>query len=165
MAQCVFYIAGLTAAFFAGFMVFQRSLYMSALCLLAVLFQAAVLFYVIGAPMLAFLQIMIYAGAVMVLIVVTIMASQAAPAQTRGRLFLPGPVIWLGLLAPVLELGLILVETGVQGGALGCALAVQGRIGAVLFGPYAAATEAVTFLMFLAALAVVSARKTEGEAL
>lgn len=152
--------AGAIAVIFAGLMLFQRSLYACALCLLFVLMQTSLLFLLAGAPLLAFLQIMIYAGAVMVLVVVTIMAAPG-PAAGGGwsRLAIPRPLAVAGLLLPIAELAVVSARGGLgQAGALGSAMAAQTRIGPILFGPYAVATEAVGILMLLSGLAVLGRR-------
>lgn len=159
MAQMAMALAGLTAASFAVLMVFQRSLYASAICLLVVLLQAAVFFFFAGAPLLAFLQVMIYAGAVMVLVVVAVMSAPSPPADLWSRLSLPGPLVALGLLAPVLETVLFLWRGEHSPGSIGNALEVQSRIGPVLFGNYAVGTEAVGLLLFLSALAMTGSRR------
>lgn len=152
--------AGTAAAFFAWLMLFQRSLYACALCLLFVLMQTSVLFLLAGAPLLAFLQIMIYAGAVMVLVVVTIMAAPSPPTGGGwSRLSIPRPLAVAGLLLPLAELAAIAARGGLpQAGAGGAGLGAQSRIGSVLFGPYALATEAVGLLMLLSGLAVLGRR-------
>lgn len=145
---------GAAAVLFAGLMLAQRSLYTAAVCLLAVLLQTAALFYLSGAPLLAFLQIMIYAGGVMVLIVVTIMASP----EKMPKLTPPGwagkPLAVAALCVPAVLLGLLLSRAAAPATTAGSARA----LGPILFGPYAVATEAVTLLMFLAALALVGRR-------
>lgn len=146
--------AALAACVFAVLMVFQRSLYACAICLLAVLLQTAALFYFAGAPVVAFLQIMIYAGAVMVLIVVTIMAARAGQGAGFQTLSAPKPLAAAAVMLPMLELAFILSGAGFPSGSPAAGQAVQGQIGGVLFGSYAVATEAVTVLMFLAGLAV-----------
>lgn len=145
-------VAGVVAAFFAGVMLLHRSLYVSAISLLAVLLQTAVLFLLCGSPLLGLLQVMIYAGAVMVLVVVTIMASGAEGARFADFSF-PRPLAWAGLIAAVLETALIL-SRGTAPAAVAVDLGLSAQLGAVLFKPYALATEAVTVLMFLAALAI-----------
>ena len=145
-------VAGIVAAFFAGVMLLHRSLYVSAVSLLVVLLQTAVLFLLCGSPLLGLLQVMIYAGAVMVLVVVTIMAAGAEGDRFADFSF-PRPLAWLGLVAAVAETALIL-SSGSAPAAVAVDPALQVQLGAVLFKPYALATEAVTLLMFLAALAI-----------
>ncbi len=154
-------IAGSVAVFFAGVMLLSRSLYLSAVSLLVVLLQTAVLFLLCGSPLLGLLQVMIYAGAVMVLVVVTIMAAGNEGGRFADLSF-PRPLAWLGLVSAVAETALILSK-GSAPAAVAVDPALQAGIGAVLFKPYALATEAVTLLMFLAALAIAPA-KGDGEA-
>lgn len=148
--------AGLCAVALTGVIVFSRNLYVCALALLGVLLQVSVLFYFSGAPLLAFLQIMIYAGAVLVLVVVAIMAAPLKAKALWSDFSLPRPLIVLGVLLPAGVLGALL-----RGAPAAPVLAASGdgALGAVLFGPYALATEAVTILMLLASLAVVEERK------
>lgn len=151
-------LAGATAVVFAVLMILSRSLYASAMCLMVVLIQASVLFYFSGSPMMGFLQIMIYAGAVMVLVVVTIMAAPAKVERRWGALSLPKPLAVGGLLLPVVEVLLMMSRADPAGAAVG-ASGAQDALGAVLFGPYAIATEAVGLLLFVSALAMVDGQK------
>lgn len=149
-------LAAGAAVVFTGVLALQRNLYVSALSLLGVLLMASVLFYFSGAPLLAFLQIMIYAGAVMVLVVVAIMAAPIRVRQAWSKVSVPRPLAVLGALLPAAGLAVLLA-----GGPppVPAAAAAEQALGSVLFGPYALATEAVTVLMLLAALAVVEDRR------
>jgi NADH-quinone oxidoreductase subunit J len=148
--------AGVCAVALTGLILFSRNLYVCALALLGVLLQASVLFYFSGAPLLAFLQIMIYAGAVLVLVVVAIMAAPLKAGKLWSDFSLPRPLTLLGVLFPAVVLAILLcgAPAAPAAGASG-----EAALGAVLFGPYALATEAVTILMLLASLAVVGERK------
>lgn len=152
-------LAASVAVFFAGTMVFSRSLYVSAVCLLVVLLQTGVIFLLRGAPLLGFLQVMVYAGAVMVLVVITIMATGGEPEQGFRRFAdfsFPRWLAYLGLAAAALEIGATLVVAGRGTGAVAPAdPALAAAFGTALFKSYALATEAVTLLMFLAALAIL----------
>lgn len=145
-------VAGVVAAFFAAVMLLHRSLYVSAVSLLIVLLQTALLFLLCGSPLLGLLQVMIYAGAVMVLVVVTIMAAGAEGERFADFSF-PWPLAWLVMIVAVGETALIL-SRGSAPAAVPVDPALQIQLGAMLFKPYALATEAVTLLMFLAALAI-----------
>lgn len=150
-------VAGVVAVLFSGVMLLHRSLYVSAVSLLVVLLQTAVLFVLCGSPLLGLLQVMIYAGAVMVLVVVTIMAAGAEGPRFSDFSF-PRPLAWLGLFAAVAETALILSHTTAPA-AVAVSPDLQAQLGAVLFKPYALATEGVTLLMFLAALAIAPERE------
>lgn len=150
--------AGAIAVVFAGVMLLHRSLYVSAVSLLVVLLQTAVLFLLCGSPLLGLLQVMIYAGAVMVLVVVTIMAA-GHEGERFADLSFPRSLAWLGLLSVAVETALILSHGSAPAPAAADP-ALQAGFSAVLFQPYALATEAVTLLMFLAALAIAPEPET-----
>lgn len=145
-------VAGSVAVLFAGVMVFARSLYVSAVSLLVVLLQTAILFMLNGAPLLGLLQVMIYAGAVMVLVVITVMASGGASGPRFADFSIPRPVAVAGLVACAVQIAASARLTGLPDGAIDPALSAQ--LGVVLFKPYVLATETVTVLMFLASLAI-----------
>jgi NADH:ubiquinone oxidoreductase subunit 6 (subunit J) len=155
--------AGAAAVAFAALMLTQRSLYAAAICFLAVVLQASVLLYASGARLLALLLLLIYAGAVAVLIVVAIQVGGgdprgAAPRSRWNRLGLPWPVLGAGLLLPVFAAALLAARAvGSPGsGRPDCLTAGDSALGLALFGPYAAAAEAVALLMLFAALAVIN---------
>ncbi|MDX6769121.1 MAG: NADH-quinone oxidoreductase subunit J [Elusimicrobiota bacterium] len=148
--------AGALAVVFGVVMLLHRSLYVSAMCLLAVLLQTGVIFAACGAPLLGLLQVMIYAGAVMVLVVVTVMAAGGRTGPRFADFSIPRPLAWAGLAAALVEGAWLLA--GAAGASPAPAVAhpaLQLGLGAALFKPYAVATEAATLLMFLAALALI----------
>jgi NADH-quinone oxidoreductase subunit J len=140
-------------------MLINRSLYVSAVCLLVVLLQTGLIFVLRGAPLLGFLQVMVYAGAVMVLVVITIMATGGEPAKGFERFAdfsFPRWLAVLGLAASAVEIGVVLLSGGFSGAGVPPAdPALAAGLSRALFQSYAPATEAVTLLMFLAALAVL----------
>ncbi|MFQ5904034.1 MAG: NADH-quinone oxidoreductase subunit J [Candidatus Binatia bacterium] len=77
--------------------IFQRNVVHSAMSLVATLFLIAVLFLTLEAPMVGILQILVYAGAIMVLFIFVIMLLNPAVLERR-RIF------WwsLGVLAALL---------------------------------------------------------------
>lgn len=152
-------LAGAVAAAFAGVMLFSRSLYVSAVCLLVVLLQTGLIFLLRGAALLGLLQVMIYAGAVMVLVVITIMATGGEPEAGFSRFAdfsFPRWLAFLGLAAAAAEVAVTLCVGGASSAPVApAAPALAAGFASTLFNSYALATEAVTLLMFLAALAVV----------
>ncbi|MGH9335976.1 MAG: NADH-quinone oxidoreductase subunit J family protein, partial [Vicinamibacteria bacterium] len=134
-----------------------RSLYSAAICFLGVVCSSAAFLFLSGAELLALLQVLIYAGAVMVLIVITIMASNREPPERWSRLLVPRPLALLVLIAPaavVVVLAFSSLASTPGAGAAPELVAARARVGSVLFGTHAVATEAVTLLMFFAALAL-----------
>ncbi|OGS38934.1 MAG: hypothetical protein A2506_05835 [Elusimicrobia bacterium RIFOXYD12_FULL_66_9] len=154
-------LAGAVAVVFAGVMLFHRSLYVSAVCLLVVLLQTGVIFLLRGAPLLGLIQVMVYAGAVMVLVVVTIMASGggAGDAPRFADFSFPRWLAFLGLAAALLEGALTLRGLGSAPVMVAAAPGLSAAFGQALFTSYALATEAVTLLMFLASLAIAPDRE------
>ena len=152
-------LAGAVAAAFAGVMLFSRSLYVSAVCLLVVLLQTGLIFLLRGAALLGFLQVMVYAGAVMVLVVITIMATGGEPEAGFARFAdftFPRWLAFVILAAVAVEVGLTLFIGGASSAPVRPAdPALAAGFSTALFSSYALATEAVTLLMFLAALAVL----------
>ncbi len=152
------FLSGAVACVFAILMVLQRSLYSAALCLLGVIGSSAALFLLSGAPLVAFLQVMIYAGAVMVLIVVTIMASRPSPARF-AETAVPKPIAVLAAIGIFAELlALAGKSPNDYVGFLGI---TRNPLGPVLFTSYGPATEAVTLLLFISALAVLDSRPSK----
>jgi NADH:ubiquinone oxidoreductase subunit 6 (subunit J) len=151
--------AGAIGAVFAVLMLAQRSLYASAICLLVTLTQVGAIFYLLGFQLLAFLQVLIYAGAVMVLLVEAVMAAPPRLEDRFSRLSVPKPIAAAAPLALLLEL----VAWGVLGAPAQAVPTISApqsaKLAAILFGRFAPLTEAVGLLILLAALAVVETSK------
>jgi NADH-quinone oxidoreductase subunit J len=118
------------------------------LYLILSLLAVAVLFYTLGAPLAAALEVMVYAGAIMVLFLFALMLldlRSAGPEEGTGgpRSLLP----WLGagLLAAVLLAEMVYVFLRAPGGGL--AQVAPAEVGAALFGPYLLAVELASFLL------------------
>lgn len=140
----------------AVLMVFQRSLYASAICLMGVLLQIAVLYFLLGAELLSLLQVLIYAGAVMVLIVLAIMASPPRLARLWAEFHLPRWLVGGVLAVAALELGMLL-KMGASSSAAPAPInrALEREMAALLFGRYALMTEAVGLIILVSALSML----------
>ncbi len=93
----VFYLVAAIAVIAALNVIFQRTPVYSALSLIVVLCALAVLYLLLGAEFLAVIQVIVYAGAIMVLFVLVIMlvnARREVPSD-RSRLahWLGGPLL------------------------------------------------------------------------
>jgi len=136
----------------------------SALSLVGVMGSLAVLYLLLGAEFIAAAQVIVYAGAVMVLFVFVIMllnAGSEPPAPVRKMVTFLGPpllVIFLGVIAFVIQAVLPKGDTVVFG-----APGVKGSaydIGHVLFTQYLLPFEITSVLILIAILgAIVLARK------
>lgn len=76
-------LAGLAIAF-SLLVIFQRNVVYSAVSLIGVLFILAVLFLTLDAPMVGILQILVYAGAIMVLFLFVIMLLNPRALEPRS---------------------------------------------------------------------------------
>jgi NADH-quinone oxidoreductase subunit J len=119
------------------------------LYLILSLLAVAVLFYTLGAPLAAALEVIIYAGAIMVLFLFALMLLDLrAPEQGEGagsRRVAP----WLGAgaLAAVLLAEMVYAILRAPGG--GPARVSPQEVGAALFGPYLLAVELASFLLLV----------------
>lgn len=134
---------------------FQKTLYGAAMCLLGVLLETAVLFILVGAPLLGFLQVLIYAGAVMVLVVIAILASPPRLAERWAVLSVPRPAAWLAPLAVFAGFSGAAGHLLASGTLPQAGPALERAMARLLFGPWALATEAVGVLVLVASLSVL----------
>jgi NADH-quinone oxidoreductase subunit J len=149
--EITFYLAS-TVAVFTTLMAITRANAVHALLYLVVsLLAVALIFFTLGAPFAAVLEVIIYAGAIMVLFIFVIMMlnlGEEAAHQERQWL-LPG--IWIGptTLAVILLVELIHVLS--DGELSRTAFAVDAKqVGILLFGPYLLAVELASMLLLAA---------------
>ena len=148
MMENLFYIAAFVALL-STLLALTRSNAAHALIYLIVsLLAVAVVFFLMGAPFAAALEIVIYAGAIMVLFVfVIMMLNLGESGDARERQWLE-PRIWLlpSILAAVLLAELIAVEITADGLTSGAEVSPR-QVGLTLFGPYVLAVEIASMLL------------------
>ena len=163
----VFYLSA-AVALAATFMVITRAHAVHALLYLVVsLLAVAMILYVLGAPFAAALEVIVYAGAIVVLFVFVVMMLGVGHDATLGARRLLDPAAWTGptLLALVLaaELGYVLLGSG-QGDVMGSRVVAAKEVGIVLFGPYLLAVELASLLLAAALVAAYHVgRHAQGE--
>lgn len=144
----LFYVAA-TVALAATVLAMTRTNAIHALIYLIVsLLAIAVIFYLIGAAFAAALEIVIYAGAIMVLFVfVIMMLNLGEKGDQRERQWLR-PSIWFGpgFLALILFAELLYMLNGVEGPVSTKAVSAK-EVGLTLFGPYVLAVEIASMLL------------------
>jgi NADH-quinone oxidoreductase subunit J len=104
--QIIFFIVAALLIVSSVLVVFQRNVVHSAVALVAALFLIAILFLSLNAPMVGVLQILVYAGAIMVLILFVIMLLNPVGLEQRRSLWwgaggISG-LLLVAVLAPVL---------------------------------------------------------------
>jgi len=144
-----FYISG-AIAILATLMVITRANAIHALLYLIVsLFAIAVTFFVLGAPFVAALEIIIYAGAIMVLFVFVVMLlnlGEAAAKQEREWL---NPGMWIGpaLLALALLIELVIMLTSGGQGVIDISSVTPKDVGISMFSTYLLGVELASMLL------------------
>ncbi len=161
MVALFYILAALTVVAALG-VILQRKPVYSALSLIVVLGSLAVIYLTLGAPFIAVIQAIVYAGAIMVLFVLVIMLLNARreEASNRSRV-----ARWLGLplLAAFLVEILLLVHEGFPAAAAPAAAdGSPAAIGKVLFRHYVLPFEVTSLLILVAIVgAVVLAKKQQ----
>lgn len=158
----LFYICAALAVLAALNVILQRTPVYSALSLIVVLCALAVVYLLLGAEFMAVIQVIVYAGAIMVLFVFVIMLLNARPEAPSQRSRLAR---WLG--APLVAAFLVEMLVAIwqqfpaaRGPAAAAMDAGPAAIGHLLFRNYVLPFEVTSILVLVAILgAVVLAKK------
>ncbi len=145
----VFYISAAIAVAATLLMLRQLNAVHALIYLVISLLAVAVVFYTLGAPFAAALEVIIYAGAIMVLFVFVVMLLNLGQAAIRFERKLLGKGSWIcpAVLAAILiaELTWLLIE-GV--GPMYPPMTIGPvEVGAALFGPYMIGVELASMLL------------------
>ena len=147
----------------------QRNPIYSVLLLIAFFGALSGLYVLLNAPFVAVIQIVVYAGAIMVLFLFVVMLLNAPHEETdaderRHLLLRTGPMRFGGFLAVALVLELVwaLSKGGESGAFAGGSVSSVAAIGRSLFTDYAFAFEVTSVLILVALVgAVVLAKRDE----
>jgi NADH-quinone oxidoreductase subunit J len=144
-----FYIAAAVAVVATALVIINLNVVHALLCLVVSFLAVAIVFYVLGAPFAAALEVIVYAGAIMVLFVfVLIMLNTGGAAIQQERHWLT-PWIWVGpvgLSAILLGEFVYLLWRNPVAAANGGVVEPR-QVGALLFGPYLLAVELASMLL------------------
>jgi NADH-quinone oxidoreductase subunit J len=146
--ELAFYIAGAVAVISTVLMLTRLNVVHALLYLIMSLLGVAVVFYTLGAPFVAALEVIVYAGAIMVLFVfVVMMLNLGAHAADAEKQWLT-PGIWTGpvLLAAILMIEVVYLVRGAAAG-IGAGAVDPKQVGIALFGPYLIGVELASMLL------------------
>ncbi len=148
MMEVLFYLAATIALLATGLALTRANAAHALIYLIISLLAVAVVFFLMGAPFAAALEIVIYAGAIMVLFVFVIMmlnVGEEGIAREREWLQIRN---WIlpGVLAALLLLELILALRHAPATTSGIAVTPK-EVGLALFGPYVLAVEIASMLL------------------
>jgi NADH-quinone oxidoreductase subunit J len=158
----IFYILAAVIIVTTGVAITRRNLVHAVIYLIFSFFGSALLFYLFGAPLLAVLEVIIYAGAIMVLFLFIVMMLRA---ETGGeRLFplsqwLPAAVFGLAYLA--LGIAIIVADPNSRI-PLKTARAEPGAFGRFIFEKHWLSIEIVSLLLLVALIgALILGRRSK----
>ena len=158
-----FFVLATLSVVFSLAVVFQRNPVHSAMALVVTLFLVAILFLTLDAPMVGVLQILVYAGAIMVLFLFVIMLLNPEALERRRAL-------WWGLgsvaaLLFVFEFTAFLSDLparGAEGAAMGEGFGGPERLAQSLFHDFVLPFEVASVLLLVAIVGAVVLAKREG---
>ena len=164
LATAVFYLLGIIILTATGLAVTRRQPVHAVLYLIVAFLATAALFFLLGAPLLAAFMVIIYAGAIMVLVLFVIMLFQRSPHEI-GLVPQWGPATLLGAVFLAVAVIMVFKDPG-SGIVLKGAVAQPRDFGRFLFDRYWLAIEIVSILLFVALVAIIQLgkRKTGGGA-
>jgi NADH-quinone oxidoreductase subunit J len=148
----IFYIFALVIVMSTLLAVTRKNMVHAVIYLIISFFGSAGLFYLMGAPLLAALEIIIYAGAIMILFLFIVMMLRVA--ETGKRVFAPVqwiPAAMLSAVVFILMAYLCFVMPGPRG-KMGAAVAEPGVFGLFLFQHHWLSIEIVSLLLLVAAI-------------
>ncbi|HUL11503.1 MAG TPA: NADH-quinone oxidoreductase subunit J [Methylococcaceae bacterium] len=148
MELVLFYLSALIAVGSTLMVVIQVNAVHALLYLIVSLLASGFIFYLLGAYFAAVLEVIIYAGAIMVLFVFVVMMlnlGQKTIAQEKSWLY---PGIWRGpvILSSLLLLELVYILARTPTGSAGQVVDSK-SVGIALFGPYLLTVEAASMLL------------------
>lgn len=143
-----FYLAALVAVISTAMVITRINAVHALLFLIVSLLAVGMVFYLLGAHFAAVLEVIVYAGAIMVLFVFVIMMlnlGQRTVEQERAWL---QPSMWLApsVLSAILLVELIVVMRG-DHSISGATLVGAREVGVLLYGPYLLAVELASMLL------------------
>jgi NADH-quinone oxidoreductase subunit J len=145
----VFYISAVVAIFATLEVITQLNPVHALLYLIVSLLAVALVFYTLGAPFIAALEVIIYAGAIMVLFVFVIMILNLGTRAVSQESQWLKPRVWVGpiILVAVLMAELVYVLTFTGGPITGTVIVEPRQVGIALFGRYALGVELASMLL------------------
>lgn len=161
--QLVFYMASAVAVMSTLFVISARNAVHGLLYLVLSLLSVAAIFFTLGAPFAGLLEVIVYAGAIMVLFIFVVMMLNLGDRSVALEKQWLQPRVWIGpAILSALMLGLMLyalsLETLHEAGAQEIdALAV----GKALYGPYLLVVEFGSMLLTAALVAAYHLGKHE----
>jgi NADH-quinone oxidoreductase subunit J len=143
-----FYVAAAIAIVSTVLMITRLNAVHALLYLVVSLLAVATVFFILGAPLVAALEVIVYAGAIMVLFIFVMMMLNIGDRATRMERAWLSPGAWVG---PAILAVLLVIEFGYTLRSAGRSELVHEtapkEVALVLFGPYLLGVELVSMLL------------------
>lgn len=145
----VFYLAAAVAVVSTVMVVTRTNVVHALLYLIVSFLSVAMVFFMVGAPFAAALEVIVYAGAIMVLFVFVVMMFNLGTETVRQEGRWHDPKAWTGpvVLACILLGELVYVLAHEQGHVTGMSEITPRHVGLLLYGPYILGVELASMLL------------------
>ncbi len=145
----LFFLASFVAIFSSLMTITRVNAVHALLYFIVSLFSSAVLFYLLGAPFVAALEVIVYAGAIIVLFLFAVMLLNLGQrgVEDEKRLLRPSTWIGPGLLAAVLVGEMVLLLSKGRFAPVATEVVGPKKVGIALFGPYLLGVEIASMLL------------------
>ncbi len=146
----LFYVSAVVAVLATAMVITRTNAVHALLNMVVSLLAVSLVFLSLGAPFVAAMEVIVYAGAIMVLFVFVVMMLNIGPESSRQEREWLRPGVWVvpGFFSAVL-LGELLLFLVSRGGSIPFvpAQTTPAEVGAALYGPYILAVELSGFLL------------------
>ena len=165
MEGILFWVCGVLMVFGGLMTVIQRNAVVSAVWLIFAFVCAAGIFALLSAPFLAVMQILVYAGAIMVLFLFVIMMLQGPKLEDELKLL--SVPLWPAVAIPPLAVIVMVVGYVKRDGLTGMGPAVPagfgspGHVAGLLLGKYLLAFELISIVLLVAIIGALAVGKDE----
>ena len=156
----IFYLLAIVILTATGLAITRRQPVHAVLYLIVAFLGTAAIFFLLGAPLLAAFVVIVYAGAIMVLVLFVIMMLQRSPREL-GLLPEWGPATLLGVVFLAVVAAMVFKDPG-SGIVLQGAVVKPRDFGHFLFDRYWLAVEIVSVLLLVALVAIIQLGKRMG---
>jgi NADH-quinone oxidoreductase subunit J len=152
MNVIAFYIAAVIAILTTMLVITHKNAVQALLYLAVSLISVAVIFYDLGAPFIAGLEVIVYAGSIIVLFIFVVMMLNLGKRATAAEAALLNPAMWIGpvaLAAILIGEMAYLLEHGVMA-VPAASVVIPRAVGIALYGPYVIGVELSSMLLMAA---------------
>jgi NADH-quinone oxidoreductase subunit J len=154
VTELAFYASAAIAVFSTVMTITNLNPVHALLYLIVSLLAVAVIFFIFGAPFAAVLEVIVYAGAIMVLFIFVVMMLNLGDQVVEQERAWLTPRVWIGpaVLSLALLVQLLLLMSGGELHPIGTEVTAK-QVGIALYGPYLLAVELASMLLLGALVA------------